>query len=155
MDTSTPTSSIRLAELADVPRLVEMGHRFLDASPWAKFGKRENRVRDLPEVVRRIVTYGVAFVAEQDGVVIGGLLGTIGPAWCIPSETVATELAWWIDEEHRGGRTAVKLLRTFEGWAYAQGASAVALTSIDATAGRLLEALDYRMVERSYWKELT
>lgn len=158
MDTSAPASTVRRAVIADLPRLVEMGRQFLAASPWAHVEVAEERAGDLEAVIRRIVAHGAAFVAEHNGRVIGGILGVISPVWCIPSHSFATELAWWVDEEHRGGRVSVRLLRAFEGWAYAEGATGVVVSSLGADgtsrASKLIEALDYKVVERSYWKEL-
>ena len=65
-------------------------------------------------------------VAEQDGEIIGGVAGMVTPHW-FSDELVANEYGVFILPDHRGGMTAVRLVRGYIEWAKSQGAKMIQL----------------------------
>ena len=53
-------------------------------------------------------------VAEHDGKVIGFAAGIYSALLGNSSVLAGTELAWWIDKDHRGGRHGIMLLKFME-----------------------------------------
>lgn len=145
---------IRPADPQDADQLLALGERFFEFSQFSGFVAFDSA--GCKESVLSIIRDGIAYVAEIDGEIIGGILGVIVPVWFSPRHVVAAELGWWIDEQYRGGRAGVMLLRAFEGAAKVAGAVAVSMSDLSAggtwPAGRLFEKLGYSVVERCQMK---
>ena len=88
----------------------------------------------------------------------GELVGYLG--FSITDDTnyearIAREMGLYIKKEHRGGRTAIKLIKKAEEILKERGVDAILLmTSKEKDVGSLFEYMDYREVETSYVKEL-
>lgn len=145
---------IRNATEADVDELVRMGREFLAVSPFARLGfSDESRERGI-----RCLMGQFARVIDLEGKIVGALLGGIGPGWFDDERPIATEMAWWVDPQHRGSVAAVRLVHEFRDWARQQGAVAVCLSELVhegvGSLGNLPERLGYRLAERSYLLEI-
>lgn len=101
---------------------------------------------------------GIVLVATIDHEIVGGIVGAVAPLWFNPTIRIASELSWWVSEEHRGGTVGVKLLWAFEAWAKEQGAAVVSMSDLviggEMPAGRLLEKLGYVATERTHIKKV-
>lgn len=100
---------------------------------------------------------GCGIVFEKGGEIVGFLLGIAVPIWFDTMSWSAIELAWWIDEKHRGGREAVEMVRMFEQWAHNMHVHRVVLSDIEfldqaQPAGALIERLGYTLHERAFVK---
>lgn len=95
------------------------------------------------------------FVAEEDGSLVGFIAATLAEPM-FADYTVATELAWFVDKDHRNARTSVKLLRTFEDWAESKGAKYTALADITGLRSleNLYSKLGYSSTETTYLRKL-
>lgn len=154
--------TIRPATADDIDALVEMGERFFAYSAFSKvisFNREAARamIAVLVEPGTLLTASGnVVLVAEHEGKVIGGIAGTLTGTWFNPYARVATELAWWMDEAHRGGTAAIRLYRAFEAWASEMGADAIVMSDLvvdgETPAARLFEKLGYATVERAHIK---
>jgi RimJ/RimL family protein N-acetyltransferase len=155
--------TIRRATPDDLDALADMGEQFF---AFSAFGKAISYDRDAAraaiERYARPSTMlteapGVVFVADVDGQVVGGLVGFVGPVWFNPEARVATELAWWVAESHRGGRAALKLYRAFEAWADERDAQVIVMSDLvvdgETPAAKLFEKLGYATVERAHIKQ--
>lgn len=147
---------IRDAKVADVDALIAMGHKFLGKSPFA--GLTDMVDDDLAWAICNLIDNGVVFVAEKEGEIVGAIAGQISPLWFNRRSKVAVELAWWVDEDSRNGRAAIGLLRFFEEWAKAKGATMIAMSDLTIDnanpLGPLFAKLGYSMAERSHVKGL-
>lgn len=65
------------------------------------------------------VNFGVIFLAEADGLIVGALGGVIHPD-LYGSELIAEEFFWFIRQDSRG--SGLKLYAKFEQWASERGA---------------------------------
>jgi len=95
------------------------------------------------------------FLLEDGGDLVGMLVGGIASP-LFSKDRVATELAWFVEPEHRDGRAAYKLLASYEKWAKDSGCSFVTMVDIDT-----LESLEplytrkgYTLTEKTYVKEI-
>ena len=142
---------IRKANQADVFDLLVLARGFSREAPtmhkWDKDKTEEllKTVIDTPQCV--------AYVWEEDGEIVGGLLGVLQPLF-MSHTLVAAELAWFVDESVRGKRGALKLVKAFEGWAKENDADYITMADIEGIAnlGPLYERLGYKKTETSYSK---
>lgn len=139
---------IRHATEADVPRIVEMGRRFVESTAYqGRIGFDPARVESLARGM--LSTPNMAgFVSERDGVVVG-MLGMHVYEHPMSGERVATETVWWMDPEHRG-TDGVRLLKAGEAWARSLNATTLYMVAPSPEVERLYAALGYARLETTY-----
>lgn len=97
-------------------------------------------------------------VVDIAGQVVGFCAAVKSPLLGTPAALMATELAWYLDPGHRGGKNGVALLLHMEQLAKSQGVKywnvAYMEHSMPATVQRLYERLGYTQQEVSYTKRL-
>lgn len=113
---------IRVATLADLPAVVELGKKFLESTilnPIAAYdpGSAWETARDLIESEN-----GEVFVLEKDKQIIGFISGILAPVYWNFSILAAQQLAFYVLPEHRGF-SSLKLLKQWELWASGKGAT--------------------------------
>lgn len=117
---------IRFATFNDIDRMVEMGAALHAESP---------RYRDRPFDAEKVKAFGEAFlrdesgqtcvlVAELNGKLIGMIVGVVTADW-FGSALGATDITFYVDPAHRGGRAALLLVSTLEEWARDAGAERI------------------------------
>ena len=94
-------------------------------------------------------------VAEKDEELVGFLAGCANSPLFSRDET-AVELGWYLQPEHRDGRTAFKLMAEFEAWAKKAGCRHVTMVDIDTLQDlrEIYTRKGYTLTEKSYVKEL-
>lgn len=112
---------IRRALHADVARLVELGAVMHAESPrFRGFAYQPAKVATMVEWLMGSDA-GLVLVAEHDGTIVGGIM-----AMCMPHYACdlvqASDLAFFVHPEYRGGATALRLVRGYLAWAKAAGA---------------------------------
>lgn len=148
-------ATIRKATEDDIDTLASMGERFIKYSEYRR--TTECPHGHIADALRKILEVGAIFVAEINGVVRGGIVCSVTPAWFAPDARIAVELAWWVDDDYRNGMTGIRLLQAYERWAKESGASMICMSDmvIDGRPplGEMLARLGYRMTERTFMKE--
>lgn len=131
---------IRLAVEQDIPRLLAMGRKFHDVSPYAEMKFDDDAVSEL---FRRMMASENAIILCHDFGFIGGVLT---PFYFSPTTVAASELFWWAE------RDGMTLLSHFEAWAEVMGAACVTMSTLDGSdrLGRVMARRGYRAVERSF-----
>lgn len=127
----TPNLNPRLAGVKDLDRLIELGKRFHQASPWS----------ETPFDPYKMKTVLLEMIADEDAVVIMHDKGVIGGSIITPyfnNTLIAQELFWYAEEE------GMALLKAFEAWGYVEGAEMISM----AGTGIRPKALD-RLYKRS------
>ena len=148
---------IRQAEKSDLEELVALGGRFFRASPHSELmAVKDSDIRD---GLSNVLESGVVFASELDGKLVGMCAGAMTSLWFSPSVQVATELAWWVDPEHRTGPSGLKLLLSFEAWGIRNGAKFICMTDLmtdgaQADNKSLFQKLGYRAMERAMVREV-
>lgn len=97
---------------------------------------------------------GFGMLAYTDeGEAVGMIAGSITP-YFFSRGWVASDFVWYVKPEHRGSRTAIKLLKSFKSWATEKGASQLYMgvtTNIAADrTGDLLQRLGFEHVGGNY-----
>ncbi|KKN24646.1 hypothetical protein LCGC14_0892720 [marine sediment metagenome] len=140
---------IREANLADIPRLVEMGRQFIAESTY-KQHLPENP-KQLHVLAEQIISNpkGAILVSESEGK-LTGMLALITYPHPFSGELVAGEVFWWVDPEARKGRTGLKLMRRAEKVAIELGAKKMQMVAPTERIARLYERLGYEKVESTY-----
>jgi predicted N-acetyltransferase YhbS len=112
---------IRNATPLDVDRLVELGTLMHAESPRFKgFAYQPEKVATMIEWLMGSET-GLVLVAEHDGEVVGGIMAMAMPHYACDL-VQASDLAFFVHPEYRGGATALRLVRGYLAWAKDAGA---------------------------------
>lgn len=149
-------SIVREATKKDVQAIAKMAEPFIGYSDYSEFVKPS--LEEVRESIESMIDVGKVFVAVEEEQIVGVMVGMLTHPWLSPSTIVATEMAWWVNENHRGGRTAFRLLKAFEDWAKENRAAVVAMSDLvikgEAPLGTMLQRLGYTTVERSHVKRI-
>lgn len=145
---------IRRALLSDLPAIVEMGKRFLAASPYVDV--IPDSAVHMTALATQLLTTGdngTVIVADAPSRELVGMIGLVAAPHFLSGERTAGEVFFWIEPGARGplGR---ELMTAGETWARFVGASAVQLIAPDHRVGIFYERRGYRAIETTYWKRL-
>jgi GNAT superfamily N-acetyltransferase len=95
----------------------------------------------------------VGFKGDEDI----GILGALLHPCLFTGQVIATESFWFVDPNHRGGSTGVRLFLEFLGWSKQVGAERVQAGRIVGSMGEELEAFymkhGFKKLETLYVKE--
>lgn len=146
---------IRPAIHSDIPRIVELGRLLHDTSSYAALSFDDGKVAALMAAL--IDGAGVIFVAERDGLVVGGIAGGITEHW-FSRDKLAFDYSFFIDPAHRHGITAMKLASAFMEWARLRGVSRISMgittdINLEGTT-RLYHALGMKNAGILFMKEI-
>ena len=145
---------IREAAETDLDAIAEMGVKF---SAYTAYAQHMNPTKEqLFNAFKTLIEIGKIFVAEIDGKVVGFIACLVHPSWFSQTTLIAMEMAWWIEEAHRGGVSGIRLVKAYEEWAKQMGASFICMSDLmsdgNAGLGNMLERLGYSMTERTHMK---
>ncbi len=98
------------------------------------------------------------FVADEEGKIIGGILGRLSGSIFDEEEIRAICVAWFVKKENRGGKAAIRLLRAFEHWAEGMGATKIITSSLQSNQpefmDKLYTKLDYKKLESLFVRSI-
>jgi len=94
------------------------------------------------------------FVAEKDEEIIGLLAAMYGQP-LFSSETLATEIAWYVSKDYRKSTAAFRLMKAYEEWALSMGVNYVGMTYLEGITdlSKIYEKKGYTISETHYLKE--
>ena len=92
-------------------------------------------------------THLASVLEAKDGAIVGMLLAAVGTHQFAPV-TVASEVLWWIEPEHRGH--GLKMIRFYLAWATAKGARFVGLSSRDERTGQIYGRFGFQKADQ-HW----
>lgn len=114
-------ADVRLAQLADVAAIVEMGRAMHAESPTYRDTSFDpDKVARLAEALIGGDAPGVLLVATARGELAGLFAGVAVQRW-FGDDWVATDIAVYVKPDHRGGSAFARLVRAFEAWAADRG----------------------------------
>lgn len=149
LNSSEQRSSVRAAVIADIPRILEMGHRFNAESPYRSVLQVTDTAMEL--LAHKLIPSGWLLLSEVGGEPVG-MIGFYVYAHFLSGEIVAGEIFWWVEPEHRGaGR---ELLKVAENEARRCGAKSMQMIAPDPRVGKLYERIGYKYIESSYQRDL-
>lgn len=145
---------IRGGKYRDIPQIIEMAQRF-----WSETIYAEPMDPDTVEVMAQTcIDQGMMVVVESGAVIVGFACGVIGGLLGDANVKVGTEVAWWVEPEHRSGRNGIGLLKLLEQQAKAQGikywSMAYMESSMPKEIAAIYEKMGYQRNEILYTKEL-
>jgi GNAT superfamily N-acetyltransferase len=109
---------LKIATWDDYPDIMDMARKFFDLTPYAKLvDYDESKMSDVIMSLFDNPTERIAILAvDNDGKTVGMLCAMVSEI-LFTRDRVASELAWWIDPEHRASRVSIDLINAFEFWA--------------------------------------
>ena len=115
---------VRLAVEQDIPRLVELGESFYNATRLADYINYDpvSTGEFLHSLIAGAVS--VVFVSERNGLVVGSIAGCVVPCYWNKTQSIAQQLFFYLEPAHRGS-AALGLIRAWEVWAVTLGASTI------------------------------
>ena len=132
----------RIATLADIDALIALGAVMHAESPrFSRYGFMPERLRESLQWV--IEGNGRIWIAEQGGEVLGVFVAVVHKHYACDLLHVS-DLALYVYPQHRGGTTAIRMIRQFLAWAKEIGAEpTISLnTGIEPErTGQLMQAL--------------
>ena len=148
---------IRDATEQDVLDIVLSVKQFCKEVPhpaWDKFDS--NKVNELVSQLCQI-DQGFVKIVENDNEIVGSLIAVISSV-PINSLVFAQELMFWLDPEHRNGKTSMKLIDSYVEWSQKMGCNFIRLSELDnilgSKAGALFKRKGFIPVETAYVKEI-
>ena len=145
---------IRAGEKYDIEYILGMACEFWEHTVYEEPACPDT-IRDMIELC---ISENLLSVIDMNGELVGFAAGIKGPLLGNRSATVGTELAWWVDPDHRKGSNGIKLLKHIEGLAKAAGIKywtmAYMESSMPETIKCIYEKMGYRRTEILYLKEL-
>lgn len=143
--------TVREAVLSDIPRIVAMGQRFIRETDYHTVIVPSPVA--LAHTAEHLITSDrcALFVTEAYGV-LTGMIGLLLYDHPVSGQLTASELAWWVDPEHRGD--GVLLLDLAEAWARAAGATALQMIAPSPVVERFYRLRGFARVEVLYQKGL-
>ncbi len=141
---------MKIATIDDVAEVLEMSQKFMSSTGYTKYSDEQT----ISNLIEAIVT------GRQDQMIIllkpgvGFLAGQSSP-FAFGPHLLASEIAWWVNEDQRKTGAGSELIEAFEYWAKnVAGCTIITLTSLDDTVGKFYEKKGYKLYERAYMKEL-
>ena len=122
---------VRPGSIDDLDAVLDMGRAMHQESPrYARASFSEEKVRNLAVAILSGAMPGcAAFIAEDDGDVIGMFVGMVTEQW-FSTDKSATDLVFYVKPEFRGRSLAPwRLVHLFEKWAVAQGVRSISCGS--------------------------
>jgi len=143
---------IRDATHADIPRLVEMGGRFIASSQYGKFFADNATARR--DLMARLIDHpdGALFGSEKDGALVG-MIGVYAYQHPWSGERIGGEVFWWVEPEARG-RRGMKLRRRAEQWAADAGCVRFQMIAPNEKVARAYRRLGYAKLEECYQRDI-
>lgn len=135
--------TLRRAQIADIPAMTDLGRAMHAESNFAPLDFDGDV---FAATLRRLIESDqFVLIAEKDGEIVGGMIGTVHQSW-FGKDWIASDMGLFIAPASRGGMTAARLVRAFVLWAKAAGArQARPGVSTGATnAERLYEGMGFK-----------
>jgi GNAT superfamily N-acetyltransferase len=142
---------IRTAIPEDIPRLVELGLRFMHESGYSqRLGVNPEAQANLAAMLIEAPN-GLVLVEERGGE-ITGMIGVIATVHPHSGDAVMSELFWYVLPRARGG--GVRLLLAAEDWARSLGIAKSIVVSPNKAVSALYKRLGYQPLELQFIKDL-
>lgn len=104
---------IRKANKFDIDGIVQMLIHYREHSPLTALRFANDREYIEQMLSNLLAGSGVIFVSEKENVLIGMLIAAKFPNIWNPQIMQCSEIAYWVEPEHRGGTSAYRLLAAY------------------------------------------
>lgn len=151
--------NLRLGYPKDFDVFREMVVKFAKVSPYKDFPiadhKVDNIVKELLEADKneKIVIFALDRNDHPIGVVAALKLQPL-----FTDDYLATEMIWWVNDEHRHSRISIELYNAYEHWAKLVGCKYIQMSALETNQIEQIDAFykrkGYAPTERGYIKEI-
>jgi GNAT superfamily N-acetyltransferase len=149
---------VRRATMDDLEAYIPMARNFLASTPMGE-------IVPFDEEAFRVFYTGAmqnpdlsAWIAEYDGVAIGGSGALAFPMYFNPAFVSVQEIWWWLEPEARGKGAGKAMYREIEKWAAERGARALIMVALENGKARQFENLyarqGFKPMERTFFREV-
>lgn len=146
--------SVRCGESRDVLSIVGMACEFWEDTVYSENACPET----ITDMVNLCLDQQLLSVVEIDSEIVGFAAGIKGTLLGNRRASTGTELAWYVNPEHRSGTNGIKLLKHIESLAKAAGIKywvmAYMESSMPETVKHIYEKMGYKQTEVLYMREL-
>lgn len=122
--------SLRLATKEDYPHIIRMARRFHEASPYSDLEFSEEQSRTVFEKYLGSNKTEIVIILAGEEIPYGMIIG-YSNALPFSLDRVATELAWWVDEDKRGSKDSLMLFKAYQDWARRVGSKITQMAMLD------------------------
>lgn len=140
---------IKVATEEDLPALVEMAVKFAESTAYAPLTSREKLQDYIQSLIQTPKDKAIIFIVEDKGFLVAS-----ASEFLVGKILQATELAWWVDPNHRRSKVGKLLLEAFEYWAVKIGAKIKVMSCLDKSVAKYYEKNGYKLYEKAYFKEV-
>ncbi len=128
---------------------------FHNASPFKGLEFDEKKVNGIYDAYLKSDKKDIIVIIAEDDKPFGFIVG-ICESLPFSSDKVAMELAWWVDEDHRGHRDSILLMKAYEDWSVRVGAKMTQMAMLEEVTDlhRFYKKMGYRPAETSYIKDI-
>lgn len=120
--------AVRLARMDDIPALWDLGQRFYDECRIGYPPMDRARAQKCAAIAIHCPEIVAIFVAERGGALTGFLICNMLQLM-FSTAKVARHDIFYVAPEHRGGRSALLLIRAFEAWGKEHGAARAVIST--------------------------
>lgn len=139
---------MKIATPEDIAVVKAMAMKFLAVSGYQEFGDEETITNLITNIVEDQPTSSIIILSPDVGFIVGAV-SQFPFGRCL----IATEIAWWVEEDKRGTGEGLKLLEAFEYWAKnVAECKLVSMSSLDKTVEKYYKKNGYKLYERAYMK---
>lgn len=141
---------MKIATKEDHDEVLNMAFKFMSHTGYTEYSNEET----ISNLINTILT------GEQNSMIIllkpgVGFLAGMSSPFAFGPHFIASEIAWWINEDKRKTGAGAELVEAFEYWAKnVASCTLITLTGLDDDIGKFYEKKGYKLYERAYMKEL-
>lgn len=145
---------IRKATQEDIPFLLEQAKELASSLATDSLFFPDQLLAEF--YIGSLVREHIAFVAEDDGKLIGMIAGEIKDHHFRPDIKMVSEWFWWVLPEYRGNSAGGQLVKSLLGEAKNQGCQIAQICTIPGSevTDSVMEQHGFRLVEKTFVKEL-
>lgn len=148
---------VRPVEHDDIAVCIELGKAMHLESRYRDYEFNQAKIENLISATFTQQDMCSMFVAEEDGVIIGLLIGICAEYW-FGTDKQTADLAIYVIPEKRGSSAVGRLIRIYEKWAVGIGVKEVGVSTSTGVqperTGRLFERLGYAPTAYTYSKRI-
>lgn len=145
--------TLRLATKEDYTDIIRMARRFHEASPYSDLEFSEEQSRLVFEKYIGSNKTEIVIILAVDTEPFGMIIGAASEL-PFSKDKVASELAWWVDEDKRGSKDSLMLFKAYQDWALRVGAKITQMAMLDdvTNLNKFYLKQGFVPAERSYIK---
>lgn len=149
---------LKIATWDDFFDIRDMLEEFSQNSPYKNVTLDFNKMESLIEGILNGDKSKAIILLYMKGEKPVGLLAGIKAEMTLNYDSLAHELIWWVNPEHRGGRAGIELFKAFEFWAKKVGCKKVQMSLVETADAPAVEKIyskfGYTCTEKAFLKDI-